>query len=97
MMKPVIVSESKLIHAVTAAVERQEQDRRDERFLPLDGGKISSIGPLQVGSWWSPGEGWTFLRLNKAPTPRQLEAAAARLKELQELLTIGERSERPKR
>ena len=89
-MEPVIVSDSKLIRAVTAAIEREEQNRRDERFTALDGGKIYSFGPMQVGSWWSPSEGWTFLRLNKAPTRRQIESAETRVKELQELLRLGE-------
>ncbi len=38
MMKPVIVSESKLIRAVAAAIEREEQDRREEQFSALNGG-----------------------------------------------------------
>jgi hypothetical protein len=89
MMTPVIVSDSKLIGAVAAAIEREEQDRREEQFSPLNGGKIYSFGRVQIGSWWSPGEGWTFLRLNKGPTLRQTEAAEARLKELRELVNIG--------
>jgi hypothetical protein len=91
MMKPVVVSDSKLIRAVTAAIDREEKDQREERFSALDGGKIFSIGRLQVGGWWSPGEGWTFLRLNKTPTYRQTEAATARMKELQEMANIGEK------
>jgi hypothetical protein len=90
-MKPVIVSDSKLIRAVTAAIDRAEQDRRDEQFSTFDGGKIFSIGGLQVGGWWSPGEGWTFLRLNQAPTRRQAAAAETRMKELQELVNIREK------
>jgi hypothetical protein len=89
VMKPVIVSESKVIRAVTASIEREEQNRREEQFSPLNGGKIYSIGRLQIGGWWLPGEGWTFLRFNKGPTYRQTEAAEARLKELQELANIG--------
>lgn len=89
MMKPVIVSDSKLIRAVAAAIEREEQDRREEQFSALNGGKIYSIGRLQIGGWWLPGEGWTFLRFNKGPTYRQTEAAEARLKELRELANIG--------
>jgi hypothetical protein len=89
LMKPVVVSDSKLIRAVTEAIDRAEQDRREERFSVLDGGEIYSIGRLRIGSWWSLDEGWTFLRLNKTPTHRQTEAAAARMKELQELANIG--------
>ena len=94
VMERVVVSESKLIQAVTAAIDRQEQDRREEKFTPLDGGKIFSIGGVQIGGWWSLDEGWTFLRLNKAPTRRQAEASEARMKELQEL---AKSSEKPKR
>jgi hypothetical protein len=88
MMTPVIVSDSKLIRAVAAVIEREEQDRRDEQFSPLNGGKIYGFGRVQIGSWWSPGEGWTFLRLNKSPTHRQTEAAEAKLRELRELVNI---------
>ena len=91
LMKPVVVSDSKLMRAVTETLERAEQNRRDERFSPLEGGKIATVGPLQLGSWWSPGEGWTFLRLNKGRTPRQTEAAETKMKELLELANFRER------
>ena len=91
MMKSVIVSDSKLIRAVTAAIEREEQERREEPFSALKGGKILNLGRVQIGGWWSPSEGWTFLRLNKGRTHRQAEAADARLKELQELANFGAR------
>ena len=88
-MKPVIVSDSKLMRAVAAAIEREEKDRREEQFSALNGGKIYSIGRVQIGGWWSAGEGWTFLRLNKGTTHRQTETAEARLRELWELANIG--------
>lgn len=91
LMKPVVVSDSKLMRAVTETLERAEQNRRDERFSPLEGGKIATVGPLQLGGWWSPGEGWTFLRLNKGRTPRQTEAAETKMKELLELANFRER------
>ena len=90
VMRPVIVSESKLVREVTAALDREKQNRQEERFSPLKGGKIANLGPMQLGSWFAPGEGWTFLRLNKGPTPRQLEAAEATLKYLQELAATAE-------
>ena len=90
VMKPVIVSESKLVREVTAALDREKRSRQEERFSPLQGGKIVNLGPMQLGSWWIPGEGWTFLRLNQGPTPRQAEAAAAMLKDLQELAGLTE-------
>lgn len=46
---------------------------------------------MNIGGWWSPGEGWTFLRLKKAPTRRQSEATEAGMKELQELANMRER------
>ncbi|WP_414660456.1 hypothetical protein [Horticoccus sp. 23ND18S-11] len=91
LMKPVVVSDSKLLRAVTETLERAEQDRQEERFTPVNGGKISSVGPLQLGSWWSPGEGWTFLRLNQSRTLRQTEAAEAKMKEFQELANFREK------
>ena len=91
LMKPVVVSESKLIDAVAAGFARDEQNRRDERFTAFDGGTITSIGPMKIGGWWSPAEGWTFLRLNKTPTPRQISAAEARIRELYELASFGQK------
>lgn len=90
ILKAVIVSDSKLIQAVTESIDREAQNRRDQQFKPLDGGTLYSFGLVQIGSWYAPGEGWTFLRLNNAPTRRQLDAADARLRDLQELLRIGE-------
>jgi hypothetical protein len=89
VMNPIIVGESKLIREVTAAIDRENQAKKDERFTALEGGKIASIGPMQLGGWWSPGEGWTFLRLNKGPTRRQAAVDKARLKELQEFAETG--------
>jgi hypothetical protein len=51
MMTPMIVSDSKLIRAVAAAIEREERDRREEQFSPLIGGKIYSLGRVQIGGW----------------------------------------------
>lgn len=97
VMKPVIVSESKLVREVTAALDREKQNRQEERFSPLQGGKIANLGPMQLGSWWAPGKGWTFLRLNKGPSPRQAEAAEATLKDLKELADMaGDRRPPPK-
>jgi hypothetical protein len=89
VMKPVIVSESKLVREVTAALDREKQNRQEERFTPLQGGKIANIGPMQLGGWWSVDEGWTFLRLNKGRSQRQVEAAEATLRELQELADLA--------
>ena len=89
-MKPMVVSESKVVREVTAALEREKQNRQEERFSPMDGGKIVSIGRLQVGGWWDPSEGWTFLRLNKGRTRRQAETAETTLKELQELASLAD-------
>lgn len=97
VMKPLVVSESKLVREVTAALDPKKQNRQEERFSPLAGGKIANLGPMQLGGWWTPGEGWTFLRLNKGRSPRQTEAAEAALKELQELADMaGDRGPPPK-
>ena len=90
VMKPVVVSEAKLVREITAALEREKQNQQEERFSPLEGGKIANLGPMKLGGWWTPDEGWTFLRLNKRRTPRQTEAAEAALKELQELADMAE-------
>lgn len=91
LLKPVVVSDSKLMRAVTETLERAEQNRREERFSPLEGGKVASVGPMQLGSWFSPSEGWTFLRLNQSRTLRQTEAAETKMKELQELANFREK------
>lgn len=93
LLKPVVATESKLIERVTAALDQAEQDRREQQFSAFNGGTIGTIGPMKVGSWWAPGEGWSFLRLNKAPTYRQVEASKERMKELQDL---ANRAEKPK-
>lgn len=95
VMKPVTVSDSRLIRAVTETLERAEQDRREQAFTPLNGGKIGSIGPMELGSWWSPGEGWSFLRLNPNRTARQVEAAETKMKDLLELARF-QGKQRPK-
>ena len=89
VMKPIVVSESKLMREVTAALDREKQNRQEERFAPLAGGKIANVGPMQLGGWFVPGEGWTFLRLNKPPSPRQTEAAEAQLRDLQEFADLA--------
>lgn len=96
-MQPVVVSDSKLVRAVTAEMERHEQDRRDARFTPLEGGKLVNLGRLQLGSWWSPGGGWVFLSTQPPRTPRQAEAADARMKDLVELQRLHSTRSEPGR
>lgn len=93
LLKPVVVRESKFIERVTAAMDQAERDRKEQQFSPLNGGTIGTVAGMQVGSWWAPGEGWTFLRRNKAPTHRQVEASKEREKELWDLAS---RAEKPK-
>jgi hypothetical protein len=90
VMKAMVISESKVVRDVAAAIAHEKQKKADEKFSPFDGGKIADIGPMQLGGWWSPEEGWTFLRVNKPPTRRQAEAAAATLKDLQEFADMAE-------
>lgn len=90
VMKPVVVSESKSVQAITAALDRAEQERREERFSAVNGGTIGKIAGFEIGGWWSADGGWTFLRKNKAPTQRQADATKERIKELQDLSKIGQ-------
>ena len=90
VMQPLVVYESRVVREVTAVLEREKQNRQDERFSPLDGGKIARIGPVQVGGWWDANEGWTFLRFNKGRTRRQAEAAETALKDLEELAALAD-------
>lgn len=92
LLKPVVAMESKLIDRVTAAIDQAEQDRKEQQFSSLNGGTIGTIGPMKIGSWWEPGKGWTFLRLNKAPTYRQIQASDARMKELYDLANSAEKT-----
>ncbi len=89
ILQPVVVAESKLVQAAGAVIARAEQDRRDGEFAGGDGGRIAKLGPLHLGSWFDRESGWTFLSLNPAPTRRQTEAAAERLRDLEGLLRIG--------
>lgn len=91
LMQPVIVFESPLVREVTAKLERAEQERRDETFSPLKGGTVYDFGGMRLGSWWTPEEGWTFLRTkSNTPSHRQVERSKERIKELQDLFKIRE-------
>ena len=89
-MKPVVVSESKIIREVASAIARKEQEEREERFSAIDGGTIFKIGRVQMGGWWTAGEGWTFLSFNKPVSQRQVDAAEAKLRDLKELADMAE-------
>jgi hypothetical protein len=90
VMKPVVVSESKIVREVAATIARKEHEEREERFSALNGGKIGEIFGMQFGGWWSAGEGWTFLSLNKAVSQRQIDAMEAKLRDLYELAEMTE-------
>ena len=90
VMKPVVVSESKIIREVASAIARKEQEEREERFSAIDGGTIFKIGRVQMGGWWTAGEGWTFLSFNKPVSQRQVDAAEAKLRDLKELADMAE-------
>jgi hypothetical protein len=90
LMNPVIVSETRRGREVAAAIARQEQEKKDDQFSPVSGGMIGNLGPLKLGGWWSPTEGWTFLRKNKPPSQRQVEETQAVMKDLLELAAMAE-------
>lgn len=65
VMKPVVVSGSKQMPGLAAAIDRQTQNAKAERFSPTSGGTLFSAkgGKLKAGGWWTPESGWTFLKL----------------------------------
>lgn len=68
LMKAVIVSESQSVRDLTAWVERERRQREAERFNLVDGGTIyrKDLGKVraEVGGWYSPKQGWSFLRFS---------------------------------
>lgn len=64
VMEPFIVSESGPVRILAAAMARERQKREEERFSAVKGGTIYQRGRVEIGGWWSPTEGWKFLRLS---------------------------------
>ena len=68
LMKAVIVSESQSVRDLTAWVERERRQREAEKFNLVDGGTLyrKDFGGkrLEVGGWYTPKQGWSFLRFS---------------------------------
>lgn len=67
MMKPVVVEAPRAID-LGAALARDAQKKEEEKFSPLKGGTIytKDFGRVraELGGWWSPTQGWSFLRFS---------------------------------
>ena len=64
VMKPFVVSESKGDRQVELAMAREEQKVKAERFTAVKGGTIYKGNRMEIGSWWAPGAGWSFLKIS---------------------------------
>jgi hypothetical protein len=68
LMKTVIVSESQSVRDLTAWVERERRQREAEKFNLVDGGTLyrKDFGNkrVEVGGWYTPKQGWSFLRFS---------------------------------
>lgn len=68
LMKAVIVSESQSVRDLTAWVERERRQRETEKFNLVDGGTLyrKDFGGkrLEVGGWYTPKQGWSFMRFS---------------------------------
>ena len=60
VLAPFVVSELKRNRNLEAAIARQTER---PTFSPTSGGTIYSNSRLKAGGWWSPTEGWSFLKI----------------------------------
>lgn len=63
VLEPIVVTESRGARELAKALTEEKQRQETEAFSLLKGGKIYRSERLDVGAWWSPTTGWTFLRL----------------------------------
>lgn len=63
VLEPMVVTESRGVRELAKALADDKQRQEAERFSAIKGGKIYSSERLDVGSWWSPATGWTFLKI----------------------------------
>jgi hypothetical protein len=63
VLEPVVVTESRGVKKLEKAIAEDRKRQAAEAFSPLKGGKIYSSDRLDIGGWWEPGKGWTFLKL----------------------------------
>ena len=68
VMKPFVVSESKSDRNVAAAMARESQKEKEEKFSLAKGGTLyrKDIGNrrIEIGGWWTAGKGWEFLKIS---------------------------------
>jgi hypothetical protein len=60
LMKPFVV-ESERDRNLDAAIARQTQK---EPFSATKGGTLYGTTRAQLGGWWTPGQGWSFLKIS---------------------------------
>lgn len=63
VLEPMVVTESRGVRELAKALADDKQRQEAERFSAVKGGKIYSSERLDVGGWWSPATGWTFLKI----------------------------------
>jgi len=63
VLEPIVVTESRGAKTLEKAIVEDRQRQKAERFTPLKGGRIYGSERLDVGGWYDPARGWTFLKL----------------------------------
>jgi hypothetical protein len=63
VLEPIVVTESRGVKKLEKAIADDRERREAERFTPLKGGKIYSSERLDMGGWWDPATGWSFLKI----------------------------------
>ncbi len=62
-LEPIVVTESRGVRELEKALAEDKARQEAERFTPAKGGMIYKSERVELGSWWSPRTGWTFLKL----------------------------------
>lgn len=63
VLEPVVVTESRGVRELEKALADDRARQEAERFTAAKGGTIYRGERVEVGAWWVPGSGWTFLKL----------------------------------
>lgn len=63
VLEPIVVTESRGVRELEKTLAEDRQRQEAQRFTPLKGGTIYRSERVELGAWWEPASGWTFLKL----------------------------------
>ena len=63
VLEPIVVTESRGVRELEKTLADDRQRQEAQRFTPLKGGTVYRSERVELGAWWEPGSGWTFLKL----------------------------------